>query len=197
MGEAVMPLYETQVSQLASELDDLIAILKVENVRSFLEVGSRYGGSLWRIANALPAGSTIVSVDNGRGMGGNKQGAPESLWTCISDLRARGYNARLIFADSHDQKTVNHVRKCGPFDAVFIDADHEYRGVIADWKHYGPMARIVAFHDIGWVKPDNYANSKLVEVPKLWAELKPHYRHEEFIDRSTGGNYGIGVLWRF
>ncbi len=45
-------MYESKVSQVESEFTGLIDILKRENVRSFLEIGSRFGGSLWRIANA-------------------------------------------------------------------------------------------------------------------------------------------------
>lgn len=189
-------MYLTHMSQIESELAGLIGILQRENVTRFLEIGSRYGGSLWRIANALPKGSRIVSVDNGKGMGGHKAGAPESLKQCIADLKKAGYDAHLIFADSHHFETVEKVRRLGPFDAIHIDGDHEYRGAIQDWKNYGPMSRIVAFHDVGWQKPENYQNSKVVEVPQLWNELKAKHRHEEFIDRTNGGNYGIGVLWR-
>ncbi len=194
MGKAVR-LYETNISQIDSELSGLIAILRREKVTRFLEIGSRYGGSLWRIANALPKGSRIVSVDNGKGMGGNKEGAPESLKSCIGALTVRGYDARLIFADSQKPETVAQVKRLGPFDAAFIDGDHEYRGVIQDWKNYGPITRIVAFHDVAWEKPGDYKNAKVVEVPRLWGELKQKYRHEEFVDKSNGGNYGIGVLW--
>jgi hypothetical protein len=38
-------------------------LLVREGVTSYLEVGSKFGGSLWRAANALPKGSRIVSVD--------------------------------------------------------------------------------------------------------------------------------------
>lgn len=191
-------LYEQTetLSQVDSELDGLIAILVREKVTRFLEVGSRYGGSLWRIANALPKGSIIVSCDSGGGMGGNKEGAPESLRACIDRLNEIGYNAHLVVGDSQKETTIKVVMKHAPWDAVFLDADHEYRGVKQDWQNYGPHARIVAFHDIAWVKPEKYLQSKVVEVPQFWADIKPHYRHEEFIDYSTGRTYGIGVVWR-
>jgi hypothetical protein len=35
-----------------------------------------------------------------------------------------------------------------------------------------------------------------VEVPRLWNEIKDSHRHEEFVDKSDGRTYGIGVLWR-
>ncbi len=191
-----MTEYETNISQVESEIAGLIDILQRENVRSFLEVGSRYGGSLWRIANALPIGSKIVSCDSGRGMGGKKVGATNSLRACIARLSEIGYDAHLVVGDSQLEPVIAGVRAFAPFDAVFIDADHELRGVTKDWKTYGRMSRIVAFHDVGWLLPENYTNSKMVEVPKLWADIRRSYRHEEFIDRSDGRNMGIGVLWR-
>lgn len=193
---AMIPEYVTQVSQVESEIAGLIDVFQREGVRRFLEIGSRFGGSLWRIANALPAGSLIVSCDSGRGMGGNRPGATSSLKACIAQLCELGYDAHLIVGDSQLAMTIAQVQPFAPFDAVFIDGDHELKGVTRDWNTYGAMARIVAFHDVAWQVPWGYANSKFVEVPALWNELKARHRHEEFVDRSTGGNMGIGVLWR-
>lgn len=191
-----MTLYTTKITQVESEIAGLIAILQRENVRRFLEIGSRFGGSLWRIANALPVGSLIVSCDSGKGMGGRKPGAPDSLVQCIAELNRIGYRAHLVVGDSHRAQTITDVAKFAPFDAAFIDGDHQLTGVTLDWQNFGRMARIVAFHDVGWVKPENYENSKEVEVPTLWNELKEKFRHEEFIDYSTGATMGIGVLWQ-
>ncbi len=191
-----MKVYEQQISQCESEITGLIDILVRENVRRFLEIGSRYGGSLWRIANALPLGSLIVSCDSGSGMGGNKTGQQEALRDCILELKRIGYNAHLIVGDSQLDTIIKQVTHFAPWDACFIDGDHELRGVTRDWKNYGSLSRIVAFHDAGWQMPPGYKNSKVVEVPTLWNELKRTHRHEEFFDRSTGYNYGIGVLWQ-
>lgn len=195
----IRPLYETTYSQVESELAWFIEILKRENVTSFLEVGSRYGGSLWRIAQeALPKGAKIVSCDSGKGMGGRKPGAADSLQACIRLLQRDGYDAHLVVGDSQTPSIIKEVYKFAPFDAIFIDADHELRGVTLDWKNYSQMVKkdgIVAFHDIGWVLPENYLNSKKVEVPEFWAGVKDSYRSEECIDRSTGVTMGIGVLW--
>ena len=49
-----IPLYVSNVGQRAEELDQLIELVRTENVRSYLEIGSAYGGSLWQIANAMP-----------------------------------------------------------------------------------------------------------------------------------------------
>src|SRR4051812_35305801 len=96
--EKILP-YQSVMSQVESEIAGLIDVLRDENVRSFLEIGSRFGGSLWRIANALPVGSRIVSCDSSRGMGGNKVGAMDSLKACIDHLCRIGYDAHLVVGD--------------------------------------------------------------------------------------------------
>lgn len=188
-----MNLYETRISQVESEFERLLDVLKRENVTRFLEIGSRFGGSLWRIANVLPLGSTVVSCDSGKGMGGNKEGARASLKACVQRLSESGYAAHLVVGHSQRPDIVAAVRDLGPFDAVFIDGDHQLEGVTRDWENYGRTARIVAFHDIAWRMPEDHTDSKAVEVPQLWNSLKERYRHEEFIDPT--GNMGIGVLW--
>lgn len=192
-----MTLYLSKASQVESEITGLIDVLVRESVTRFLEIGSRFGGSLWRIANALPKGSRIVSVDSGRGMGGGKPGARESLRDCIAELNRTGYDAHQVTGHSQSAENVEAVRKLGPFDACFIDGDHALPGVTLDWKNYGSMSRIVAFHDVAWERPDGYSLPKDVEVPILWAKLKNQgLEYQEFIDRSTGGNMGIGLVWR-
>ena len=191
-----MNLYVTRCTQVESEFVPFLELLAREKVTRFLEIGSRFGGSLWRIANALPKGSRIVSCDSGKGMGGRKTGAMDSLRSCVLRLNEIGYDAHLVTGHSQRADIVNVVCKLGPFDAVFIDGDHEYEGAKKDWENYGPLSRIVAFHDIAWVRPADYTNSKEVQVPRLWNEVKAQYRHQEFVDYSTGATMGIGVVWR-
>lgn len=190
-------LYETHMSQSPSEIKRLIEVFQQENVRRYLEIGSRWGGSLWYIGNELPPGSRIVSVDSGVQMVGgakNKAGARVSLPACIDALRANGYDAHLIWGDSTDSQTVSEVDALGPYDAVLIDGGHDWNTISADWENYGPMARIVAFHDIAWVKPQTKGYCAQVDVPRLWSKLRSRYRCVQFIDPHW--NMGIGVLWR-
>lgn len=187
-------LYLTNITQSPIEIAGLISVLQREGVRSFLEIGSRYGGSLWKIAKSLPAGSRIVSVDSGAGMGGGKRGAQESLRECVADLRLEGYDAHLIVGDSQEQDIVDQASLLGPFDAALIDGDHELAGVTKDWENYGPDCKLVAFHDTHWVAPAGYSNPRFVEVPILWQRLKAQYSHEEWHDPEY--NFGIGLLYR-
>jgi cephalosporin hydroxylase len=190
--DEVFDQYLTYVTQSPQELASLIALAKEHKVKSFLEIGSRFGGTLWRIAREMPAGSRVVSIDPDIGHGSGKPGAPQSLRACISHLCRLGYDAHHIDADSTDKATVAKAAALGPFDLIFIDGGHEAKYVRADWKNYGPMGWLVSFHDTHWKMPKG--GTRPVDVPALWAEIKPKHKCVEFHDPAY--NYGIGVVFR-
>lgn len=171
-------------------------LLRRESVKSYLEIGSKWGGSLRLVAASLPPGSKIVSVDLPNGA--SYEDLPKSrkaLLATMKEMHKLGYDAHLILGNSRDQDTVERVRSRGPYDCVFIDADHHLPGVTADWENYGPMCRLVAFHDIGYRRPDLPPDTyKSISVPELWEKIKGSYRHEEI--RLEEQRNGIGVIWR-
>ncbi len=181
-------IYKRVVVQLESEIAEFIAILVREQVKSYLEIGSKWGGSLYRIATSLPRGSRIVSIDMPNWMGGSV-GSAVSLAACVEELNAIGYDAHLLLGDSHSPDIVERTKALGPFDALFIDGDHSLAGATNDWETYGPLARIVAFHDI-----QNRGERKQIMVRPLWKKLRADYRHQEINESKKF--CGIGVLWR-
>lgn len=185
--------YETEVAQDLAELEALAEIFHREEVRSYLEIGVRYGGSFWRLVRTLPRGSRAVALDLPTGAGGRVDGIP-IMGRCAERLRGLGYDVHFLLGDSSVPAIVERVRALGPFDAVFIDANHTLPYVMADWTNYGPMARIVAFHDIAWSRPPEF--NQHIKVPQFWEKIKQDYRHEEFKLHHTGQDNGIGVLWR-
>jgi cephalosporin hydroxylase len=179
--------YKTRALQNLAEFAAFCDILKHERCDSYLEIGSRHGGSLWLAGQALQSPAKIVSVE-----------LPDShnllsLDACLRNLRAMGHRARLVLGDSTDPAVIDNVRGQGLFDAVLIDANHTMPFVKSDWEHYGPLARkLVAFHDISWKGP---RPGKLpVDVPALWQLLKPLYRHIEITHEQRDN--GIGVLFK-
>lgn len=189
-------LYRTELLQNRREFEAFVDLLKVENVRSYLEIGSMYGGSLWRVAHALPKGSRVVSIDYAVD---TPQALPH-LKECIATLNEDGYDAHLILGDSAGPETIEAARSLGPFDALLIDGAHTLKAVSNDWENYGPLARLVAFHDISW---NETWRSKVpgrvpkpMGVPALWAQVKQGHRFKEFQYQIPCNYYGIGVLWR-
>jgi cephalosporin hydroxylase len=185
----IRPLYETHVAQDEAEITAFVELMQQEQVRSYLEIGARYGGSFWRIASSLRHGSRVVAVDFPNGMGG-KPDAIVALRACVVKLCRVGYDAYLIEGDSHKKKIVERVRALGPYDCVFVDGDHTREGVTQDWKNYGPMAKMVAFHDIACSN-----TQKPIRVLQFWEEIKTEHRHLEIKAHYTGRHNGIGVLW--
>jgi predicted O-methyltransferase YrrM len=176
--------YLNLTHQVETEIDAFINILRREGARSFLEIGSKFGGTLWRVANALPTGSRVVSVDINL--------VNNDLLECVRRLKKTGYDAHLVIGNSMSPVTIDRVRKLGPFDALFIDGNHKLMYVRSDWENYGAMARIVGFHDIGW-RVEQRTKSR-IHVPEFWAGIKGAWRHEEILHEPNAN--GIGVIWR-
>lgn len=188
------PKFKTARLQNPEELSSFINLMKEENVTSYLEIGSKFGGSLWTIGWALPRGSTIVSIDLPHGDESFKVTEP-ALRSCVVRLNEIGQKAYLHLGDSTKDEAIAFARVHGPYDCILIDANHTEPYVRADWGAYGPMGRMVAFHDIGWIEPPDFPKHKMpIHVPKVWSELKEKYRHVEF--KYDKGHNGIGVLWR-
>lgn len=169
------------------EFTGFCQLLKNENVRSYLEIGSHSGGSIEAAAKYLPVGSRIVSIDLP-----HDQIKQTRLKEVLAGLNRRGYDARLFVGDSTSAEMIWKAKKFGPYDAVFIDANHKYAYVSCDWKHYGALGRIVGFHEVAKDGPGNGAS-------RLFQELKKQYRYVEFISDKTrlrtDGAFGIGVVW--
>lgn len=188
--------YERKALQDPAEIDAFIKLMKSENVKSYLEIGSKFGGSLWRVAKSMPKGSRIVSVDLPHGDTSFKESQPH-LEACVKQLKMEGYDAHLFLGDSTDPEIVAKVTELGPFDACLIDANHTEPYVRQDWANYGSLSRIVAFHDIAWVLGRHQPSKKFpIQVAKVWNEVKKDYPHREIRLCHTGEDNGFGVLWR-
>lgn len=189
-------LYRNHVLQNIKEHAAFLTLLKQEGIKSYLEIGSMYGGSLWRAAHVMPKGSRVVSVDYAT----HTPEALPHLQEAVNDLKSEGYDVHLLHADSTAPETVEKIAALGPFDCVFIDGSHTLEAVEADWKNYGPMGRIVAFHDIAWNSTWKSSVPGRITmpifVPQVWDRVKKDYRHKEFKFHPSGNYYGIGILWR-
>lgn len=150
--------------------------------KALLEIGSRYGESLKRLAYCLAPGARIVSVDLGADpFSKNPQACPPFLRAAAESLH--GYDVHLITGDSHNDVIRREVKALGPFDFCFIDGDHTEAGAMQDWQAYGPLARIVAFHDIG-----------LSGVRAAWDRIRVGKRNVEIIC-GPRDSMGIGIVW--
>lgn len=190
-----MRTFEKEVLQDEKEISEYCDLLTSEEVRLYLEIGSKFGGSLYRAAQAMPKGSRIVAIDLPNGTKAWAESS-KSLVDCVSELNKQGYDAHLIWGNSMAADVIRKATKLGPYDAIMIDADHRLPGVTADFENYAGLSRkMVAFHDIAWRRAPTWQGVR-IDVPEFWNSIKNNYRHKEIIHCPTGKNNGIGVLWK-
>jgi cephalosporin hydroxylase len=179
--------------QNPDELAQFIALLQQQNVRSYLEIGARYGGTFEAVMMALPVGSRGLAVDFPGGKFGRSESVT-SLIGAVDRLKKSGRDVDYILGPSAATEVYDWVFEDAFFDAVLIDADHTYMAVQKDYRLYGPLARIVALHDIlGEGETDRNGNK--IEVPRLWRLVREenwHCRIEEIC--APGSKFGIGVI---
>ena len=168
--------------------DEYLELLRwSEGASSILEVGSRYGFTLYDLAKTSGA-KRVVGVDL---PGPDEQWGFEDSETAfrgnVEKLKKEGVDAHAIVGDSHAPMVVEMVKALGPYDFIFIDANHKYEHVKQDWENFGHLGKKVAFHDIR--KPAPGENQDL-QVWKLWQELTG--KKTEFFGKGT--KMGIGLI---
>lgn len=183
------------------EFERLMEIYKAHAPRKVLEIGSFYGGTLWYWVQPYFApgcfqddsgpvpfpSKVIVSVDYPIGPADGRYEEMircRSLWPewmkCVQFHDIQG--------DSHNPVTVQWARSIFPqndVDFLFIDGDHSYAGVKADYENYAPLVRpggLIVLHDV-------YG---LPEVKQFWKELKQTERTQTIIGQP--GGWGIGII---
>lgn len=194
MGAIEQSITTDNALQDENELRLYVDLVRDRGVRSYLEVGAKFGGTFRRVGNALPKGSRLVAVDLPGGTRAWKE-SEASLTHHVLELYHHGYDARVIWGDSTDAKVIEQVKAFAPFDLVLIDANHTLPYVRKDWINYGPMGRMVAFHDIAWRRKAGFDGTP-IDVPEFWNSIKNEFVYREIKCCPSGKNNGIGVLWR-
>lgn len=162
--------------------------------RSILEIGTARGGTLYLWMQAATDDAVVVSVDL---PGGDFGGAyPECRAPFYQAFARPSQQLHLLRCDSHAPEAFVRVKalfKAKPVDFAFIDGDHTYEGVKADFRLYGPLVRpggLIGFHDI-LQRPDQPD----IQVDRFWKEIRGAYDTEEIIGPdSSGRKIGIGLI---
>lgn len=166
--------------------------------RTVLEIGTLRGGTLAVWCQIAAPDALIVSVDLPCGKWGG--GYADADVERLQALAQPGQTLELIRGDSHDPKVFNRVYELlegRSVDLLFIDGDHSYGGVKADWHDYAPYVAdggLVVLHDV-LPHPDVPG----CDVDRLWEELKSSHTTIEFADPSDrhpewGQWGGIGAV---
>jgi cephalosporin hydroxylase len=179
--------------QVREEIMTLLTRLGKRPPRRVVELGTARGGTLFLFTRVAGPDATFVSVDMEEGPFGG--GYPRTHSPLLKSF-ARGHQTiHLVRGDTHSPVTMERVRQAagGPVDLLFIDADHTYDGVRADYEMYAPLVvsgGLIALHDIVEGPPEAVG-----EVPRFWRELRGTGTEEIVADWGQGG-YGIGLVRR-
>ena len=169
---------QADVYQNLWELDQMLAVIERHEPNRILEVGTMWGGTLW---HWLQIASTVVSVDDEM-----RRADTWEQWAEEFDV-----DLVLLQGMSQDQMLIDQAHKLGPYDFIFIDADHRYPSVKADWENYSPMIApggIFAFHDTQHIGDDSYG------VEQLWNEITSE-GDVRWMHIVMTNHCGIGLLW--
>jgi hypothetical protein len=161
-----------------NQLAELMVYLKQFRINSYLDVGTFYGWTcslltayLLRFNPAL----RVIALDPQHWF---------SHYDVVKDILPIEYVHKTTLDFRHHR-----------FDLAFIDGNHEYSNVRADYENVGRLAGLVAFHDCNddYIRYCPYQSGG---VPKLWGELKAeNTNHREFFYHPEGKNVmGIGVV---
>jgi predicted O-methyltransferase YrrM len=129
---------------------------QISPFRSLLEIGSYDGASLMAFSAAQMPGGVTRSIDDAQ------HDTAKQLRAAVGWLKTKGFDAECRIDDSHLPAAVAWAAQWAPYDVVFIDGDHSYDGVKADWNSYAKMGRLVCLHDVFSTEPG---------VVKFWQEI--------------------------
>ena len=180
-------------NQDPQELSALSDKLLTKPPKVVVEVGTAKGGTLYLWTRLAAPDALVVSID--------KPGEIGSVgWTTLSLYRRfgqeRGVQVFTIAADSHSESAHQQLRRIlgnRKVDFLFIDGDHRYEGVRADfygYRSYLAPQSIVAMHDVG--VPDTHPE---IQVGRFWSEILDHKLTTRTLISQPGRTPGIGVVF--
>jgi len=197
--------YSLYMPQVRSEIIQLSEFVFHRGMLSFIEIGTKHGGTfqIWNeIANlnsdwafrseGFMYSGPRISLDLPNGVHGGV--SFESIEKRNLYFNER-YHCDFIMGDSHEQSTkdeLDSLLKNRHVDFLFIDGDHSYEGVKRDFEMYAEFVNAggyIAFHDINDTQRHR---NRGVYVGKFWQEIKPQYKHWEFNAHEDWA--GIGVI---
>ncbi|NBX76272.1 MAG: class I SAM-dependent methyltransferase [Proteobacteria bacterium] len=181
--------------QIESEFIQVMEKVKSMNPRCVVEIGAFKGGTLSLFAQMSSPDCRFLSVDIAYRL-------PEQL--ALKQLALKNQKINCISGDSSASQTIQKVKQWlrnDQIDVLFIDGDHSFNGVKADFENYSPFVRpggLIIFHDIVEDYTTRFGKptpSYTGGVPRFWNELKAlGFSTEEVIADPSQDGFGIGLM---
>lgn len=169
---------KSKASQDKKELETLLKLLPKRDRKVVVEIGVHQGYSLLNWSKAFDP-MVLVGIDNDV--------------TGMDRKTVDKVGADIIVADSHSKEAriqLENILLDDMIDFLFIDGDHTFKGVRADFEDYSQYVRSggdIVLHDVA------ITDNPTVEVYKYWTELKINYDH---VTIDHGGT-GFGLIFNY
>ena len=214
MNQIIIP--DWPIAQKKYETLMLQELLKNEKISRIVEIGTWTGGTalLWAHMVSQYDDGVLYCCDLSFFYGYHY--AVNPVTGVVEEYRDQIYRGKPqekyikeLQGDSHDPAFIESVKNqvgINSIDFMFLDGDHSYEGIKADFYNYASLVKkggYIAFHDI---VDSKYHRDFGCHVEQFWREIKNQFEWWEFIDNNsyhgpTGGDVyspsksmGIGVI---
>ncbi len=139
------------------ERAELFLLAQRPGLRTVVEIGSYLGASALALAAGLKAAGNTAARVHCIDTWGN-EGMSEGPKDHMAAFRANTAPLAEWIVPVRGRSTevaAELLPRIGPIDLLFVDGDHSYDGVLADWQIFAPAMApggVLAFHDIGWAE---------------------------------------------
>lgn len=136
---------------------ELYRLARRKGIRHVVEIGSYLGASALALAEGLAAAGAddalLHCIDTWENFG-MSEGVRDTHAEFLANTSAHASRLRLWRGWS-TEVAPQLLASLPAIDLLFVDGDHSYEGVLADWNTFGPAlapGAVLAFHDTAWAE---------------------------------------------
>lgn len=154
---ALRPSFAVPSHLTGPDRAQLFRLAQRSALRTVVEIGSYLGASAVALAEGLKAAGNntarVYCIDTWQNEG-MSEGPADHMATFRRNTAPYDQLILPVRGRSTDV-AAELLARIGPIDLLFVDGDHSYDGVLADWRTFGPAMRthgVAAFHDVAWAE---------------------------------------------